>query len=53
MSAGATTAAVDDTEGDALDSLLLLPSVHRFAVADHNAILTEDPSAHVEGWVYL
>ena len=44
--------AVLDTEGDALDSLLLLASAPPFASCDHAEILRRDALAHAEGWVY-
>ena len=52
LSAQATLDAVADTEGDALDSLLLLPAARRCSAADHAAILASDPDAALEGWVY-
>ena len=45
--------AVTDTEGDALDSLLLLPSARHFAESDSREILSNDADAAVEGWVYV
>jgi hypothetical protein len=49
----AAAAAVDDPEGDALDSLLMLPAARAFAAADHAVVLAADSLAHVEGWVYV
>jgi hypothetical protein len=45
--------AVSDTEGDALDSLLLLPSAQRFADSDPHELLTQQEPASIEGWVYV
>ena len=45
--------AVEDTEGDALDSLLLLPSAQRFAESDPHTILAGHEDAAIEGWVYV
>ena len=45
--------AIGDHEGDALDSLLLLPSSVRFADHDPRAIIQDDPNAMLEGWVYV
>ena len=48
----AAVRAVEDEEGDVLDSLILLPAARRFARADHAAVLAREPRAAVEGWVY-
>jgi len=53
VSEQASLDAVADTEGDALDSLILLPAARRFSAADHAAILASDPDAALEGWVYV
>jgi hypothetical protein len=45
--------ALEDTDGDALDSLLLLPSARRFSECDHRALVAREPRAGVEGWVYV
>lgn len=45
--------ALEDSEGDALDSLLLLPSARKFSECDHQALLVREPRAAVEGWVYV
>jgi hypothetical protein len=50
---GVRDTAIVDTEGDALDSLLILASASRFAKSDHAKILQDDSLARVEGWVYL
>ncbi len=45
---------LDDPEGDALDSLLMLPAAQRFMEMDHTSILQDDrDSAPVEGWIYV
>ncbi|MCH2375410.1 MAG: DUF429 domain-containing protein [Planctomycetes bacterium] len=45
--------AIEDPEGDALDSLILLLAGPGFAATDHEALLREDERAKVEGWVYV
>lgn len=50
---GAAAHAIDDGEGDALDSLLLLPPARRFSRFDHVSLLSDDEWAAVEGWVYV
>ncbi|MBN1443744.1 MAG: hypothetical protein JXA90_13625 [Planctomycetes bacterium] len=45
--------ALDDREGDGLDSLVLLTAARRFAEHDPMAILRQDARAAVEGWVYV
>jgi len=52
MAAEATQAAVEDQEGDAIDSLILLSSAALFAACDHAGLLA-DGRAAVEGWVYV
>ena len=44
---------VADHEGDALDSLLLLPSAKRFSETDSVELLRREPTASLEGWVYV
>lgn len=45
--------AVEDTEGDALDALLLLVSARRIGAGDPMAAVSGEPRAAVEGWVYV
>jgi len=52
IAAGAQKRALDDSEGDALDSLLLLSAARRFGASDPMETLQQDSRAAVEGWIY-
>jgi len=52
VTADSAALAADDEDGDALDSLLLLPAARRFALSDPAAVLASEPMAAVEGYVY-
>lgn len=45
-------AAVEDTDGDVLDSLLLLPAAERLAGEEPARVADREPVAVVEGWVW-